>query len=252
MLITLRRPRLTIKDISYFPCPSSCFHTFLGNVTRVYPTHWKPHRRLTFSLHFPHLLTISLGSFCSSLFEANFSTRTRIYTHIVQKKRKEKEKKKYSFQRIFESKKFDWNEKSRETLKLRLAPFYDDLLSERRGGRRERERERENCRTLEFTLSSASTNGEEKEKNERTEIQNKHLSRSLRKRNCHSREAFIASKQRNFSTYYKNTFISLNNPSNFNLIPFILRGNFIHTHIHTHTLIYNLIEYFKFTIIIRL
>lgn len=97
MLITLRRPRLTIKDISYFPCPSSCFHTFLGNVTRVYPTHWKPHRRLTFSLHFPHLLTISLGSFCSSLFEANFSTRTRIYTHIVQKKRKEKEKKNIRF-----------------------------------------------------------------------------------------------------------------------------------------------------------
>lgn len=98
----------------------------------------------------------------TSLFEANFSTRTCIYTHIVQKKRKEKEKKKYSFQRIFESKKFDWNEKSRETLKLRLAPFYDDLLSERRGGRRERERERENCRTLEFTLSSASTNGDRK------------------------------------------------------------------------------------------
>ena len=234
MLITLRRPRLTIKDISYFPCPSSCFHTFLGNVTRVYPTHWKPHRRLTFSLHFPHLLTISLGSFCSSLFEANFSTRTRIYTHIVQKKRKEKEKKKYSFQRIFESKKFDWNEKSRETLKLRLAPFYDDLLSERRGGRRERERERENCRTLEFTLSSASTNGDRKRRTKGQKFKINTCRGRFGKEIVIRVKHLSPLKQRNFSTYYKNTFISLNNLSNFTLIPIILRGNFIHAHTHTH------------------
>lgn len=50
----------------------------------------------------------------------------------MQKKRK---KKKIIFNG--ESKKFDWNEKSHEMLKLRLAPFYNDLFSE---GKREKER----------------------------------------------------------------------------------------------------------------
>lgn len=235
MLITLRRPRLTIKDISYFPCPSSCFHTFLGKRNTRISNSLETSPQVNFFTSFPLLLlTISLGSFCSSLFEANFSTRTRIYTHIVQKKRKEKEKKKYSFQRIFESKKFDWNEKSRETLKLRLAPFYDDLLSERRGGRRERERERENCRTLEFTLSSASTNGDRKRRTKGQKFKINTCRGRFRKEIVIRVKRLSPLKQRNFSTYYKNTFISLNNLSNFTLIPIILRGNFIHAHTHTH------------------
>lgn len=234
MLITLRRPRLTIKDISYFPCPSSCFHTFLGKRNTRISNSLETSPQVNFFTSFPPpinnfswiVLQLSLrGKF--------FDEDAHIHTYRA-KEKKGKRKKKYSFQRIFESKKFDWNEKSRETLKLRLAPFYDDLLSERRGGRRERERERENCRTLEFTLSSASTNGDRKRRTKGQKFKINTCRGRFRKEIVIRVKRLSPLKQRNFSTYYKNTFISLNNLSNFTLIPIILRGNFIHAHTHTH------------------
>lgn len=86
-------------------------------------------------------------------------------------------------------------------LKLRPAPFYDDL-SERRGkGRREREREIENCRTLEFILWSAPTN--EVRKKRTVEIQNKRRGRfgSTSKEIVIRVKHLSPLKQKNFSTF---------------------------------------------------